>query len=133
MPSLHIKTELHFDELLKVVGQLNTRELEQLMSQVISLRAKRKSPCLSQKETALFLNINKRLPSKTRTRFDVLNKKRQAETLTDSEHKELLRLTEQIEKFDSKRIGYMAELARIRGVSLTKLMKNTEIFPSAHG
>jgi len=133
MPQLHIKTELHFDELLRAVGQLNTRELGQIMSQVISLQAKRKSPCLSQKETELLLKINKGLPEKTRKRFDELNKKRQAETLTPSEHKELLTLIQRIEKSDSKRIGYVTELARIRGISLTEMMKQSEIFSSAHG
>jgi predicted DNA-binding protein with PD1-like motif len=103
------------------------------MSQVISLQAKRKSPALSKKETEILLKINKGLPIKTRKRFGELNKKRQAETLTTSEHKELLSLIGQIEKSDSERIGHMAELARIRGISLTELMKESEIFPSAHG
>ncbi len=133
MSVIHIKTELHFDELLKAVGQLNTIQLEQLMSQVISLQAKRKSPALSKKETEILLKINKGLPIKTRKRFGELNKKRQAETLTTSEHKELLSLIGRIEKSDSERIGHMAELARIRGISLTELMKESEIFPSAHG
>jgi hypothetical protein len=39
MSVVHIKPELHFDESLKVAVQLNAGELEQLMSQVISLRA----------------------------------------------------------------------------------------------
>jgi len=117
MSVAHIKPELHFNESLKVVAQLNAGELDQLMSQVISLRAKRKSPCLSKKETELLLKINKELPVKTQKRFDELNKKRQAETLTPSEHKELLSLIERIEKSDSVRIGHLAELARIRGIS----------------
>lgn len=133
MSVVHIKPELHFDESLKVAGQLNAGELEQLMSQVISLRAKRKSPGLSKKETELLLKINKELPVKTQKRFDELNKKRQAETLTPSEHKELLSLIERIEKSDSVRIGHLAELARIRGISLIDLMKESEILRSAHG
>lgn len=133
MSVVYIKPELHFDESLKVAGQLNAGELEQLMSQVISLRAKRKSPALSKKETELLLKINKELPVKTQKRFDELNQKRQAETLTPSEHKELLSLIERIEKSDSVRIGHMAELARIRGISLIDLMKESEILRSAHG
>lgn len=103
------------------------------MSQVISLRAKRKSPGLSKKETELLLKINKELPAKTQKRFDELNKKRQAETLTPSEHKELLSLIERIEKSDSVRIGHLAELARIRGIPLIDLMKESEILRSVHG
>jgi pyridoxal biosynthesis lyase PdxS len=77
--------------------------------------------------------INKELPVKTQKRFDELNKKRQAETLTPSEYKELLSLIERIEKSDSVRIGHLAELARIRGISLIDLMKESEILRSAHG
>ena len=133
MPGLHINTELRFDEFLKVIGQLNAGELDQLMSQVISLKAKRRSPNLSKKETELILDINTGLSAKTRKRFDELNRKRQAETITTSEHKELLNLIEQIEKFDAERVGHMAELSRIRGITLSELIKKSEIFPSAHG
>ena len=58
MPSLRINTELRFNEFLKVIGQLNTGELDQLLSRVLSLKAKRKSPNLSRKETELILKIN---------------------------------------------------------------------------
>ncbi len=133
MSVLNFKTELHFDELLQAVGQLSAGELDRLMSQVISLRAKRKSPNLSRKETDLILEINKGLPSETRRRFDELNGKRRAETLTPPEHGELLNLVEQIEQSEAERIGHMAELARIRGISLTELMNESEIFPSAYG
>ncbi len=133
MSYIHINTELQFDEFLKIVGQLNAGELDQLMSQVLSLQAKRKSPNLSKEETELILEINNGLSPETRKRFDELNRKRQAETLTTSEHKELLNLIEQIEKYDMKRVGQMAELSRIRGISLSELIKEFEIFPSAHG
>ncbi len=133
MSYIHINTELQFDEFLKIVEQLNAGELDQLMSQVLSLQAKRKSPNLSKEETELILEINNGLSPETRKRFDELNRKRQAETLTTSEHKELLNLIEQIEKYDMKRVGQMAELSRIRGISLSELIKEFEIFSSAHG
>ena len=129
---IHINTELHFDELLKAVGQLNADELNRLLSEVISLQAKQKSPSLSKRETELMLKINKGLSPETQKHFDELNKKRQAEKLTPSEHKELLNMIEQIEKSDAERIGYMAELARIRGISLAELMNESKIFPSSH-
>lgn len=53
--------------------------------------------------------------------------KRQAEILTPEEHSELLHLTEQIEKLQAQRMEYLAELARLRGTSLTALMKNLGI------
>jgi hypothetical protein len=121
MSGLHINTELRFDEFLKVVGQLNPYELDQLMSQVISLQAKRRSPNLSKKETELMLTINNGLSPETQKRFNELNRKRQAETLTTFEHKELLNMIERIEKSDAERVGHMAELSRIRGITLSDL------------
>jgi len=53
--------------------------------------------------------------------------KRQAETLTPDEHKELLRLIEQSEKAEAARVEAMAQLARLRGVSLTTLMHDLGI------
>ena len=131
MSVLNIMTELHFDELLKAVGQLDAGELDKLMSQVILLKAKRRSPNLSQNETELILKVNRGLATDSQKRFDELSKKRQDENLSPSEHKELLDLVEQIERLDADRIGYMAELARIRGISLSELMKQRRNFEMA--
>ncbi len=54
------------------------------------------------------------------------------ETLTQEEHQELLAFTAQIEKADAERMKYLAELARIRGVSLDLLMEELEIHPPAY-
>ncbi len=102
------------------------------MSQVMSLQAKRKAPCLSVDETELMLNINQGLSPDMQTRFDELVVKRQAETLTQEEHQELVLLTDQTEKMDAERMKYMAELARIRGVSLEVLMEELEIRPPTY-
>ncbi|CAN2042005.1 hypothetical protein GMMP15_660048 [Candidatus Magnetomoraceae bacterium gMMP-15] len=64
--------------------------------------AKRKAPSLSKKESELLFKINRGLPSKIQRRFNELTAKRQAETLTPSEHKELLKLIEQIENMDAE-------------------------------
>jgi hypothetical protein len=59
--------------------------------------------------------------------YNELIAKREAETLTSDEHQNLLRLTEQIEKLQAQRIEYLADLAQIRGISLTALMENLGI------
>jgi len=73
------------------------------------------------KRTEFILEINNGLSPETRKHFDELNRKRRAETLTTSEHKELLNLIEQLEKSNAKRVGHMAELSRIRGITLSDL------------
>jgi hypothetical protein len=132
MSVVQVKTELPFDELLKAIEQLNLADLERLLSQVLALQAQRKAPNLSKTETELLLKINQGLPVHVQQRFDELVTKRQAETLTVEEHQELLRLTDQIEKSDARRVQYMAELARLRGLSLTALMEELGITPPAY-
>jgi hypothetical protein len=53
---------------------------------------------------------------------------RRSETLTAEEYDELLKLTAQIEKLDVERLEYLKELACIRQISLTALMKQLNIW-----
>jgi hypothetical protein len=50
-----------------------------------------------------------------------LSSKRDAESLTPGEHEELIGLSETIEAADERRLQFMAELAKLRGVSLRTL------------
>jgi hypothetical protein len=132
MSTLQVKTELPFEELLKAVEQLSLPDLEKLMAQVIALQAQRKAPYLTKIETELLLKINQGLPPDVQTRFDTLVAKRQTETLTSEEHQELLNLTDQLEKADTQRVKYMAELAQLRGISLSTLLKDLGLRPPAY-
>ena len=67
MSALQIKTELAFNELLNVVKQLDTFELEKLTAEVISLQAHRKTASYPKQESELILKINQGLPTTTRT------------------------------------------------------------------
>ena len=123
MTTFRVEAQVSSDELLKAVGQLSLPDLERFVFDVITLQARRKAPSLSQVETELLLKINQSMPPELRQRLGDLMAKRQAETLSPEEHKELLRLTEQVEKLEAQRIEYLAELARIRETNLSALMK----------
>lgn len=110
------------DELLNGVAQLDTPELEQFISQVLTLRAKRIAPSLPEEEARLLEKINQGLPPDVQQRYDELTAKRRAETLTPEEHEELLDLIDRIEQADAERVQALAELAQRRGVSITTLM-----------
>lgn len=127
MPIVKVEVQLSSEELLKAVEQLSLLDLEQFISQVLQLAAQRKASSLTQAEAELLLKINQGIPSDTQKYYDELIAKREAETLTTEEHKELLYLTELLEKLQARRIEYMAELARLRGNSLTTLMENLGI------
>lgn len=127
MSVLQIKTELGFNELLNVVEQLDTSELETLISKVVTLRAKRKKSYCSEQESELLLKINQKLPANTQQRFNGLLSKRQAEQLSSIEQQELIDLSEQIEQANVERILLIQELAKLRGVTLDVMLQNLGI------
>lgn len=132
MSSVQIKRANTLEKLLEAVEQLSLPDLDQLMFQILALKAQRKAHSFSKDETTLLLKINKGLPDKIQKRFDELVAKRQEEILTPDEHQELLKLTDQIEKSDALRVKYMAELARLRRTSLIALMQELDIRQPAH-
>jgi hypothetical protein len=82
---------------------------------------------LSPKESELLVKISQSLPADLQRRYDELIAKRRESALSEAEYDELLRLTEQVEAFDIKRVEYLAELARSRKTTLRVLMKDLGI------
>ena len=129
MSVIQVESQLSTDELLKAIGQLKQPELEGLVFQILALRVRRQAPSLLQDEARLLLKINQGLSPEVQKRYDELIAKRWSESLTTDEYDELLRLTDQIENLEARRMEYLAELARLRQTSLTKLMENLGIHP----
>ena len=129
MPS--IRSEASTDDLLDAVAQLPTEELARFAERVAILRAERVAPHLSRDEAVLLRRIADGLPEGPRRRYRELIAKRDDERLTDDEHAELLRLTDEVERLDADRAEALLVLARLRGVSLTSLMQSLGI-RSAH-
>ena len=82
-----------------------------------------KVPRLSKKETGLFLKINQSLPADQQQRIEELTEKMEFESITDAEHAELLRLTDMMESTQVKRLKAVAELAKVRDVSLDEMLR----------
>ncbi len=123
MPTINIQAEVSFDVLVKAAEQLSETELRHFTSQMLALNAKRTAPSVTHGEAALLVHINGRLPEDVQRRYDELIAKRDAETLGDAEHEELLRLTKQVEAFDVARVEALSKLATLRGVTLATLMR----------
>ncbi len=124
MTILRVESLVSSDDLLKAVGQLNMPELERFTSEVIALQAQKKAPSLPRSESELLLKINQGLPEKFKRRYDELIEKRRAETLSQKEYKELLRMTQETEKFEAQRVECLAQLAKTRKTTLSVLMKS---------
>lgn len=116
--TLQVSTE----QILAAMTRMSLPELEQVHASVIRLQAERKAPHLSEQETALLMIINQGLPASLRARRSVLQAKRQHSTITDEEYQELTDLTLKAEELHAERLAAVAELARIRGVSLPLML-----------
>ena len=79
---------------------------------------------LSKPEAELLLNINQSLSQVQWQRYHTLVAKRRAEQLSKEELEELISLSDLLEETNSRRIGYLAELAKLRHTSLDKLMSD---------
>ena len=115
------------DELLKAIDSLSELDIDNLVKLALFVRARRKTNVLTAAETDLLLEINQGIPAQVHDRYKVLLKKRDDETLTEADYRELLDLSNQIEGFGVKRIEALAKLATLRQVSLPKLMDDLGI------
>lgn len=121
MPTIQIAA----DQLLEAARQLPPPEFNQLVDRLLAWRAQlmNAAPRLSAAETALLLKINQGFAPAPRQRYDELLEKRDARTLTPAEYQELLALTDQVEAFNVERVQALADLARLRQVSLPEVMR----------
>lgn len=111
MSTIEIHPQVSVNDLLNGAAQLNSNDLEHFITKVLTLRAKRIAPSVSSQEVDLLEIINQGLPTERQQRYDELVAKRRAETLTDTEHHELLVLLDDIEQADAARAQALSELA----------------------
>ncbi len=122
MPSINVEVQLSSEQLLQAVEQLTQPNLEQFLFQLVILHTHKKAASLLKNETKLFLKPHEDIIIDNNN-YEKLIDNREVETLTKEEYQALLYLGEQIDKLQAQRIEYMAELAKIHGISLTKLME----------
>jgi len=124
-----IELEVKPEQLVKAAEQLPQEELDQLVDDLLMLRARRIAPSLSRTEAELLLKINQWFPEETWRRYRELIEKRDDFTLTEAEYAELLDLSYEVEAANVERIKGLIELATLRGVSLDEVMDQLGIKP----
>ncbi len=132
MTTISIEAQISTEQLLRAIKHLPSSEFTTVVAQMLTLRAQRQAPHLSQPETVLLLQINQGLSEEALHGFSDLVAKRQAEAITPDELQELITLTNQIEQYDTRRLAALIELAQIRQVPVSELMDSLGITPS-HG
>jgi hypothetical protein len=90
----------------------------------------RLNPASDTDETELLQAINVGLPPATWDQYHRLIAKRQAETLTPTEHQELINLSTQLETLNVQRIQALIKLATHRNQPLPDLMASLGINPN---
>jgi hypothetical protein len=108
-------------------------ELERLTSGLLALKAKKLAPVASADETRLLLIINAGVPGALLARASALLEKRDVGALTPDESDELLELADEIERRGVDRLVALTELAEVRGVALSELMRSLGIPAGPHG
>jgi hypothetical protein len=133
MPTIQLQANVSPNDLLRAVGQLDARELDEFLAEVLAIRARRQSRCLPLAEADLLQRINQGLPAEQHDRYQELITKRQAKSLTPTEISELLQLTDQSELLEADRAAALVELARLRQVSVDDLIRDLGLRPSPDG
>jgi hypothetical protein len=95
-------------------------------------RSKTAPPRLPREEVRLLEKINEGLSAETWQRYHELKAKRDAVTLTEEEHAELIALSDTIEAWNVRRLEFVAELARLRGVPFPELVRQLGLVPAGN-
>lgn len=116
-------------DLLDAVADLDGKEFDQFVSEVLALQARRRSHTIAHQEAALLQQINLGVAPATWQRYRVLKAKRRAATLTETEQSELIAIGDQIESATARRVAALVQLAQLRHTSLEALMDQLGIQP----
>lgn len=93
----------------------------------------RPAPRLSPEEAQLLAKITLGLSPTEWEQYHALVARRKAETLTPDEQTELIALSDRLEEANARRIGYLAELARVRHTTLEAVMSELGLTPDSYG
>jgi len=109
-------------DLIKGAEKLETSALEEYIQKILQIRAKRVASSFERQEAELLKNINIGLSEEKRLRKAVLWKKREAETLSQKEHQELMKIIDEAEALNVQRVVNIGKLAQLRGITPIQLM-----------
>jgi excisionase family DNA binding protein len=121
---------MSLDELIQAANDLDEIELERLLQQIVALRIQRKAlPAEADDRLGRIHlghihlghvhlgHVHQGVPADLRSAYQALRAKREAETLTEADHEQL------IERLGAQRLDALALLAQLRQVALPTLME----------
>jgi hypothetical protein len=126
MSTLVIEIDRSTENSLRQFSEASGSAMQTIAAELLSQAVKTK-PARSDKEkreAELLEKINRGFPAEGWERFHELTAKQRADTLTEAERAELLPLIEAREKANANRIGFLVQLAQLRGQSLDTVMND---------
>jgi hypothetical protein len=127
MPTAANRKHASTNRLLRGVAQLSWGEFNDFMVKAAALRRPNVGLRLSRQETTLLLKINEGPPAEWNAQFRRLMEKQHAGSLSSDEQKQLLRLTEKMERYDAQRLEWLTALASLRRMPLRALIRSLGI------
>lgn len=110
-------------QVISAVQTMPIDELEQLVSNVLAVRAERIAPHITGEESKLLRTIQKTLPKKSLARMKELQALRDNDKLSQEGFAELAGLIEKLEILHAERMKAVSDLADLRGVTLPIAME----------
>ncbi|MGI8882738.1 MAG: hypothetical protein ACR2IA_00650 [Pyrinomonadaceae bacterium] len=120
-----VHLEVTTENLLNAVAQMPDSEFDRFVEKAKKLRQKNQpKQSVSPTEATLIHKINTLYSAEKRQRYNHLYEKFQQENITPKEYKEVLKLSDEFEMLNAKRLEYLGKLAKLRGQSLRDVMKD---------
>ena len=123
MAIISVQAKMTAEDLIAAIEQLETSEAEKITRRLLSTQARRRVSHLPGREAELLRQIYQEKRPGFQERFDLLSAKRRSFTLTSEEQEELLHLVDESEAFSVRRLEALGELAQLRQLTLSALMK----------
>jgi hypothetical protein len=116
--------EISTENLLGVVARMPAREYERFIKKANALRQEGQIP---RREAALLVKINTVFPTDKREQYNQLYAKFREAALTDVEHEELLKLSDEFEVLNAERLKYVGQLAKLRKQTLEEVIRDLQL------
>lgn len=132
MPTDVAKSKVTPMEIIDDLARLTARQLETVIEHASALRLQKRQAVMSERESEILRAINRGLSAEKSARLQRLQEKLRHETIQPREHKQLLRLSDELEKLAAQRLKGLIELALLRKTSVPKLMSEMGLTAAAY-
>ena len=134
MSKVQIQAEIDTKTFMAGLTDLKISELEAMARELNGLIYRKKSQDGTHREKELLTLINTTVLGKAkRKRYLELSEKLEEETISATEHRELLKLVTEEEDIRNQRARLLFELSQLRNVSLPQLMEEMGLKPPGRG